>query len=60
MIILARKHLALYRRTATSGDCGKARQLLTEAIDLYGEIGMPKYLAMAEEVLAGRRSTYLD
>ena len=31
----------------------KARELLTEAIDLYREIGMPKHLEMAEELLAG-------
>ncbi len=35
--------------------CGSAspRQPPTEAIDLYREIGMPKHLEMAEELLAG-------
>ena len=36
------------------GDREKARELLTEAIDLYREIGMPKHLEMAEELLALR------
>ena len=35
------------------GDREKARELLTEAIDLYREIGMPKHLEWAEELLAG-------
>ena len=34
-------------------DHDKALRLLTEAIDLYREIGMPKHLEMAEELLAG-------
>ena len=34
------------------GDREKARELLTEAIDLYREIGMPKHLEMAEVLLA--------
>ena len=33
------------------GDRERARQLLTEAIDLFGEIGMPRHLEMAEELL---------
>ena len=35
------------------GDREKAREVLTEAIDLYREIGMPVHLEMAEELLAG-------
>ena len=31
-----------------SGDRGKARQMLTEGMDLYRELGMPRHLAMAE------------
>ena len=31
----------------------KGRELLTEAIDLNREIGMPKHLEMAEELLVG-------
>ena len=34
------------------GDKEKARTLLTEAITMYREIGMPKHLEMAEELLA--------
>jgi class 3 adenylate cyclase/tetratricopeptide (TPR) repeat protein len=35
-----------------SGDRDRARELLTEAIEMYGEIGMPKHLEIAETVLA--------
>ena len=35
------------------GDREKAREFLTEAIDLYREIGMPKHLELAEELLGG-------
>ena len=34
------------------GDREKARELLNEAIDLYREIGMPKHLELAEELLS--------
>ena len=33
------------------GDREKARELLDEAIDMYREIGMPKHMEMAEEML---------
>jgi class 3 adenylate cyclase/tetratricopeptide (TPR) repeat protein len=33
------------------GDRDKARQLLTEAIAMYGQIGMPKHIEMAEAIL---------
>lgn len=33
------------------GDRDKARQLLTEAIAMYRDIGMPKHLEMAQELL---------
>ncbi|HEV2174464.1 MAG TPA: hypothetical protein VGR71_12900, partial [Nitrospira sp.] len=33
------------------GDRDKARRLLTEAIDIYGQIGMPKHLEMAEALM---------
>lgn len=33
------------------GDPDKARQLLTEAIAMYREIGMPKHVEMAEAML---------
>ena len=33
------------------GDCDKARELLTEAIAMYGEIGMPKHVEMAKALL---------
>jgi hypothetical protein len=34
------------------GDRDKARQLLTEAIAMYRQIGMPKHVEMAETILA--------
>ena len=34
------------------GDRDKAFRLLTEAITMYREIGMPKHLEMAEEMLS--------
>jgi hypothetical protein len=34
------------------GDRDKARQLLTEAIATYRQIGMPKHVEMAEAMLA--------
>jgi hypothetical protein len=36
-----------------SGDRDKARQLLTEAIAMYRQIGMPKDVEMAEELMRG-------
>ncbi len=33
------------------GDRDKARELLTEAVAMYRQIGMPKHLEMAEAVL---------
>ena len=33
------------------GDRDKARQLLTEAIAMYRQIGMPKHVEMAEALL---------
>ena len=36
---------------AATGDRDKARELLTEAIAMYGEIGMPKHMEMAEALL---------
>ena len=33
------------------GDPDKARQLLTEAIAMYREIGLPKHIEMAEALL---------
>ncbi len=33
------------------GDRDKARELLTEAIAMYREIGMPKHVEMAEALL---------
>jgi hypothetical protein len=33
------------------GDRDKARQLLTEAIAMYRQIGMPKHVEMAEAML---------
>ncbi|TMB69039.1 MAG: hypothetical protein E6J43_05075 [Chloroflexi bacterium] len=34
------------------GDRDKARQLLTEALDMYRRLGMPKHIEMAEALLA--------
>ncbi|MCH8814923.1 MAG: AAA family ATPase [Chloroflexi bacterium] len=34
------------------GDRDKAQELLTEAIDMYGQIGMPKHAEMAEDMMA--------
>ncbi len=34
-----------------SGDRDKARTLLGEAIDMYQQIGMPRHLEMANELL---------
>ncbi len=42
---------ALLRRDEP-GDAEKARGLLAEAIDHYREIGMPKHIELAEELLA--------
>src|SRR3989441_1644809 len=36
------------------GDRETARQLLTEAIEMYRRIGMPKHVEIAEELLGGR------
>jgi len=33
------------------GDRDKARELLTEAIEMYRRIGMPKHVEMAETLL---------
>ena len=33
------------------GDRDKARQLLTEAIEMYRRLGMPKHVEMAETML---------
>jgi hypothetical protein len=38
-----------------SGDREKARTLLTEAIAMYRQIGMPKHVEMAEALLATAR-----
>jgi len=35
------------------GDREKARELLTEAVAMYGRIGMPKHVEMAEALLSG-------
>ncbi len=35
----------------TPGDCDKAFRLLTEAIAMYRQIGMPKHVEMAEAML---------
>ena len=35
------------------GDGEKARELLTEAVELYREIGMPKHLELAEGCWGG-------
>ena len=35
------------------GDGEQARESLTEVSDLHREMGMPKHLEMAEELLAG-------
>ena len=34
------------------GDKEKARTLLDEATEIYGQLGMPKHLEMAKEMLA--------
>ena len=39
--------------TGSGRDRDRARQLLTEAIGMYREIGMPKHVEMAEELLSG-------
>jgi hypothetical protein len=46
--------LAQPRRT-TPGDGDKARQLLTEPIAIYRQIGMPKHVDMAEVMLGEPR-----
>ena len=45
------RQLSLRRRKGPA-DREKARELLTDAIDLHRESGMPKHLEMAEELLA--------
>jgi hypothetical protein len=42
-------HMLLDRNA--SDDREKARQLLTEAIDMYRRLGMPKHVEMAETML---------
>ncbi len=39
-------------QAAAPGDRDKAFRLLTEAVALYREIGMPKHIRMAEALLA--------
>ena len=38
--------------TGSGRDRDKARELLTEAIRMYQQIGMPKHVEMAEQMLA--------
>ena len=38
-----------------SGDCDKARTMLGEAVDMYQQIGMPRHIEMAKEMLHAAR-----
>jgi hypothetical protein len=40
---------------AKDGDKTRARQLLDEAIEMYQQIGMPKHVEMAKELLVRAR-----
>jgi tetratricopeptide (TPR) repeat protein len=44
-------YAAMLIRRNSPGDCDKAFRLLTEAIAVYGQIGMPKHQEMAEALL---------